>query len=175
MMLIMAVSKTEVFERIIFWMMGSLEQNNWGLIRLALVLSVTSLVVSYFFAIDLFNAMSLGEEQAVHLGIDIERSKRFLFIIASVITGFSVSVAGVISFVGLLIPHFMRMLVEGTTGFFLSLIPGGSGFLLSVGYDCQNNHRAPGTACRGHHWTALAEFFSSIHYQHGRSGCESGH
>jgi iron complex transport system permease protein len=130
MMLIMAVSKTESLERIIFWMMGSLEQNNWGLIRLALVLSGASLVVSYFFAIDL-NALSLGEEQAVHLGINIERSKRFLFIIASVITGFSVSVAGVISFVGLLIPHFMRMLVGRDHRVLLAAsFLGGSGFLV---------------------------------------------
>lgn len=130
MMLIMAVSRTESLEKIIFWMMGSLEQNSWGLIRLALGLSAASLVLSYFFAIDL-NALALGEEQALHLGINIERSKRLLFIIASLITGFSVSCAGVISFVGLLIPHFMRMIVGRDHRILLiSSFLGGSGFLI---------------------------------------------
>jgi iron complex transport system permease protein len=130
MLLIMSLSKTESLERIIFWMMGSLDQNNWGLIRAAIILSVFSLIAGYFFSIDL-NALSLGEEQAVHLGIDIERSKRCLFIISSIITGFCVSVAGVIGFVGLMLPHFMR-LVAGRDNRILLITSflGGSCFLI---------------------------------------------
>jgi iron complex transport system permease protein len=130
MLLIMALSKAESLERIILWMMGSLDQNNWGLIETALILSGLSLAASCFFAIDL-NALSLGEEQAAHLGIDIERSKRFLFIIASLITGFCVSVAGVIGFVGLLIPHFMRIIAGRDHRILLiSSFLGGSAFLI---------------------------------------------
>ncbi len=130
MLLIMALSKAESLERIIFWMMGSLDQNNWELIRLAALLSGLSLIFSYFFAIDL-NALSLGEEQAVHLGINIERSKRFLFVISSIITGFCVSVAGVIGFVGLLIPHFMRLIAGRDHRILLiASFLGGSGFLV---------------------------------------------
>ncbi len=111
-MLIMAVCRAEDLHGIIFWIMGSLEEPSWFLIKLALGVSIVSLVVSYFFAVDL-NAMSAGEEEAMHLGVNVERTKRLLFILASLMTGLSVSVAGVIGFVGLVVPHFLRMFVGG--------------------------------------------------------------
>jgi ABC-type Fe3+-siderophore transport system, permease component len=92
--------------------MGSLEEPNWLLIKAAVLVSITGLIISYLFSLDL-NALSLGEEEAQHLGINIEKTKRLLFILASVLTGLSVSVAGVIGFVGLVVPHFMRMFVGG--------------------------------------------------------------
>jgi len=111
-MLIMSVSRTEDLHGIIFWIMGSLEEPNWFLIKAALLVSVLSLGVSYLFCFDL-NALSLGEEEALHLGINIERSKRLLFVVASLLTGCSVAVAGIIGFVGLVVPHFVRMFVGG--------------------------------------------------------------
>ena len=77
-----------------------------------LVTSLCGLLTSYVFAIDL-NALSLGEEEAAHLGVKVERAKRALFILASLLTGFSVSAAGIIGFVGLVVPHFVRMFVGG--------------------------------------------------------------
>jgi iron complex transport system permease protein len=109
-MLIMAVSRIEDLHGIIFWTMGSLETSQWFLIKIALAISLIGLIISYLFSIDL-NAFSLGEEEALHLGVNIERSKRLLFILASLLTGCSVAVAGIIGFVGLVVPHFMRMLV----------------------------------------------------------------
>jgi ABC-type Fe3+-siderophore transport system, permease component len=111
-MLIMATSRTEDLHGIVFWIMGSLEEPNWLLIKAAVLVSITGLIISYLFSLDL-NALSLGEEEAQHLGINIEKTKRLLFILASVLTGLSVSVAGVIGFVGLVVPHFMRMFVGG--------------------------------------------------------------
>ncbi len=107
-MLIMAISHIEDLYGIIFWIMGSLGETNWFLIKLAFWVSIFSLAISYLFCFDL-NAFSLGEEEALHLGINIERTKRLLFIIASLLTGLSVSVAGIIGFVGLVVPHFVRM------------------------------------------------------------------
>lgn len=107
-MLIMATSRTEDLHGIIFWIMGSLEEPNWLLIKAAVLVSISGLIISYLFSRDL-NALSLGEEEARHLGISIEKTKRLLFILASVLTGLSVSVAGVIGFVGLVVPHFVRM------------------------------------------------------------------
>ena len=109
-MLIMATSRTEDLHGIIFWIMGSLEEPNWLLIKVAFLVSISGLIISYLFSRDL-NALSLGEEEARHLGISIEKTKRLLFILASVLTGLSVSVAGVIGFVGLVVPHFVRMFV----------------------------------------------------------------
>ena len=107
-MLIMAVSRAEDLQGIVFWILGSLEEPNWILIKVILIISIFSLIISYFFCSHL-NALSLGEEGARHLGIDIERTKRLLFILASILTGCSVSVAGIIGFVGLVVPHFVRM------------------------------------------------------------------
>jgi len=111
-MLIMSVSRAEDLHGIVFWVMGSLEEPNWLLIKLALAISIFGLAASYIFCFDL-NALSLGEEEALHLGINVERTKRLLFITASLLTGFSVSVAGIIGFVGLIVPHFVRVFVGG--------------------------------------------------------------
>lgn len=109
-MLIMAVSHTEGLHRIVFWIMGSLEESNSLLLKLMLLVSFLGLGISYLFCFDL-NALSLGEEEALHLGINVERTKKFLFVVASMLTGFSVSIAGIIGFVGLFVPHFVRMIV----------------------------------------------------------------
>lgn len=109
-MLIMAIMRVEDLHGIIFWTMGSLEQPSWLLIQIMLIASMTGLLSAYLFSKDL-NALSLGDEHAMHLGVSAERTKRILFFITSVLTGLSVSVAGIIGFVGLVIPHFMRLLV----------------------------------------------------------------
>lgn len=109
-MLLMAISRTEDLHGIIFWVMGSLEEPKWSLIYLAIGVSLLGLMLSYFLSLRL-NALALGEEEAKHLGIDTETTKRFLFIIASLITGCCVAVTGIIGFVGLAVPHFVRMIV----------------------------------------------------------------
>ncbi|MCX5808225.1 MAG: iron ABC transporter permease [Proteobacteria bacterium] len=108
--LILAISRTEDLQGIIFWIMGSLEEPSWVLIWMACFASVACLALSYLFCLDM-NALTLGEEEAIHLGIDVEKKKKLLFLIASLLTGISVSVTGLIGFVGLIVPHFMRMLV----------------------------------------------------------------
>lgn len=109
-MLIMSLAKFEELHGIVFWIMGSLEETDWFLVRFAVILSCAGLVASYFFCFDL-NALSLGEEEALHLGINTERTKKLLFLMASILTGTCVSVAGLIGFVGLVVPHFVRIFV----------------------------------------------------------------
>jgi iron complex transport system permease protein len=109
-MLLMSVSRAEDLHGIIFWVMGSLEEPSWFLIKISFLAAVLGLVISYLFCFDL-NALSLGEEEARHLGINTERTKRLLFVLASLLTGLSVSVAGIIGFIGLVIPHFVRMFI----------------------------------------------------------------
>ena len=130
-MLIMAVSCTEDLHGIIFWIMGSLEEPNLALIKVVVFISVLGLFISYLFATEL-NALALGEEEALHLGINTERTKRLLFILASLLTGCAVSVAGVIGFVGLVVPHFMRMFVGGDHRILLitSALSGGAFLIL---------------------------------------------
>ena len=130
-MLIMAVSRAEDLHGIIFWIMGSLEEPNLVLIKVIVLISAIGLFISYLFATEL-NALALGEEEALHLGINTERTKRLLFILASLLTGCAVSVAGVIGFVGLVVPHFMRMFVGGDHRILLitSAISGGAFLIL---------------------------------------------
>ena len=109
-MLIMSLSRSEDLHGIVFWIMGSLEEPDWAIIKVTVSAAIILLIISHLFCLDL-NAFSLGEEEALHLGVPIERTKRLLFIVASLLTGFSVSVAGMIGFVGLVVPHFVRMFV----------------------------------------------------------------
>ncbi len=130
MMLLMAVASNESLRSIIFWTMGSLDEPNVLLIKVAFWASLSGLFFSYFFARDL-NALRLGEEKAIHLGVNSTKAIRFLFIIASLLTGISVAVAGIIGFVGLIIPHIMRLFAGNDYRILLlSSFLGGAGFLV---------------------------------------------
>lgn len=109
-MLIMAVSRLEDLHSIVFWIMGFLGETDWWMVALMGATALGGLVLSYLFALDL-NALALGEEEARHLGVEVERSKKLLFLLASVVTGLCVASAGIIGFVGLVVPHFVRMVV----------------------------------------------------------------
>ncbi len=132
LMLIMSLSRAENLQKIIFWMMGSLEQPRWELILFSCFISIIGLFISGFFSTSL-NAMALGDEGALHLGIDTEQTRKILFVIAAVLTSVSVSVAGIIGFVGLLVPHFMRLWVgnDYRTLLFTSFLAGASFLILS--------------------------------------------
>lgn len=130
MMLLMAITSTENLHGIIFWIMGSLDEPNINLIRFAFISSITGLIFSFFFVKQL-NALRLGEEKAMHLGINSELAIRVLFIISSLLTGISVAVAGIIGFVGLIIPHLMRLFVGNDYRILLlSSFLGGGAFLI---------------------------------------------
>jgi iron complex transport system permease protein len=109
MMFLMSVTSADNLHGIIFWIMGSLDESNHLLIIWTLLISVLILLFSYFFVQPL-NALRLGEEKAKHLGIDTGITIRLLFILASLLAGISVAIAGVIGFVGLIVPHLMRII-----------------------------------------------------------------
>ncbi len=111
-MLIMSIARTEDLQGIIHWTMGSLSESNWTLILIILSVSILGLILSSFFSLDL-NAFGMGEEEAIHIGINTSRTKKILFILVSILVGLSVSVGGIIGFVGLIVPHFMRLSVGG--------------------------------------------------------------
>ncbi len=109
MMLLMAVTNSENLHGIIFWIMGSLDEPDRSLIYFTMILALTLLLLSYLFVQPL-NALRLGEEKAKHLGINTDTAIKLLFLMASLLAGVCVAVAGVIGFVGLIIPHLMRLL-----------------------------------------------------------------
>lgn len=110
MMLLMSITTPDNLQSIFLWTMGSLDSTNAVLIRIALYASIAGLLLSYLFVQPL-NALRIGEEKARHLGINTDLSIRLLFVLSSILTGISVSVVGVIGFVGLVIPHIIRHLV----------------------------------------------------------------
>jgi len=93
---------------IIYWMMGSLQWVSKGGLDVIVVVSFVILIITFGLSVPL-NALSFGEEDALHLGIDVERTKRAVFVVASLATGLSVAFVGVIGFVGLVVPHFFRI------------------------------------------------------------------
>jgi len=109
-MLIMSVAKAEEAHGIIFWIMGSLEEKEPLLLNLVCIVVPIGALLSFFKARDL-NALSLGEEEAMHLGIEVESTKRGLFLLSSLMAGIAVSISGIIGFVGLVVPHFIRMAI----------------------------------------------------------------
>lgn len=132
MMFLLAITSSENLNGIIFWIMGSLDEPNTFLIKLTLYSSLIILLISYLFVQPL-NALRLGEEKALHLGINTNIAIRVLFILASLLAGICVSVAGVIGFVGLIIPHLLRMTFGSDYRFLLvsSFLLGASFIVLS--------------------------------------------
>lgn len=132
MMFLMSISSADNVYSIVFWIMGSLNEPNQVLIRITLFASLVGLAISYLFARPL-NALMLGQEKAAYLGINSKNTIRMLFILSSLLTGISVAVAGVIGFVGLVIPHLIRMLAGSDHRFLLigSFLGGGIFLVLS--------------------------------------------
>jgi iron complex transport system permease protein len=93
--------------QIMFWMMGGFWNMYWDDVSLALLIPAAA-VILYIFSRDL-NVMALGEEEAIHLGVNTERTKKILLMVSTFITAIAVSVSGCIGFVGLIIPHIMRI------------------------------------------------------------------
>lgn len=100
----------EKVKNIMFWTMGSLAGSSY---EQALILLATLIVcggVLLHYAREL-NAFAIGEDNARHIGIDVRRVKLIVMIAVSVLIGVCVSIGGTIGFVGLVIPHMIRMVV----------------------------------------------------------------
>ena len=130
MMFLMSTTTAENIHSIIFWIMGSLDEANSMLLNIVLYTAILGLIMAYLFARPL-NALSLGESSAKHLGINAGLTIKMMFVVSSLLTGICVSVAGVIGFVGLIIPHLMRMIVGSDNRILLiSSFLGGSIFVI---------------------------------------------
>jgi len=94
----------------VFWTMGGLDGRTWQHVLFSAPVLLPGVLALIFFSREL-NLFSLGEEGAHSLGVPVERVKRLLLALSAVITGVAISVSGPIGFVGLLVPHLLRMLV----------------------------------------------------------------
>lgn len=91
-----------------FWSMGSLAGASWAKIATALPLILPALLLSPLLARAL-NALALGEAQAAHLGIHVERTKRLTILVTAAAAGAATAIAGGIGFVGVVVPHLLRL------------------------------------------------------------------
>lgn len=132
MLLIMSVTKSENLHGIVFWVMGSLNETDPALISLITVISIAVLCIAFFYTPTL-NAMRLGSERAIQLGVNAHRAIKILFLLSSLLTGICVSIVGVIGFVGLIIPQLMRFIIGSDYRILLpsSFIGGGIFLILS--------------------------------------------
>ena len=108
-MFVKTIVSAEKAQELLYWLMGTL---SGGLPTPALVaaavLSTTGIVALVALSGRL-NLLALGEESAAHLGVDVKRTQTLIFLAASLTVGASVSVTGMIGFVGLIVPHAVRM------------------------------------------------------------------
>jgi iron complex transport system permease protein len=105
---------------IVFWIMGGLGRAGWTSVYILIPIVAIGTGVLSVFSRDL-NALSLGEENAFHLGINPELSKQVMLAVATLLTSSAVAFAGTIGFVGLIIPHIMRLLIGPDHRFLLPL------------------------------------------------------
>lgn len=94
----------------LFWTMGDFEGRTWQHLALAAPVLLPGVAAMALFSRDL-NLFTLGEEGARSLGMDVETAKRVLLALSALVTGVAVSVSGPVGFVGLLVPHLLRLLV----------------------------------------------------------------
>ncbi|TMT86291.1 cobalamin ABC transporter permease BtuC [Haloterrigena sp. H1] len=106
----MLVHSGDSLRQAVYWMMGHLNNSQWGDVEFALPITLAGVLALCAFRREL-NVLLLGEEDAHHLGVEVERTKLLLLVLASIVTAAGVAVAGVIGFVGLVVPHIMRLIV----------------------------------------------------------------
>ena len=107
---ILSLSEARAVKTAIDWMMGSLAGADWGNVAVVAGYTLPAALVLLGLARAL-NLMAIGEETAAYLGADVEKIKRVAYIVASLMTAAGVAVAGVIGFVGLIVPHGIRLLI----------------------------------------------------------------
>ncbi|MGH4027899.1 FecCD family ABC transporter permease [Actinomycetota bacterium Odt1-20B] len=119
--------------QITFWQLGSLAQATWPKVLAVLPCALAGLAVAPWYARKL-DLLALGERPARHLGVDVERLRIVLILVVALLTAAAVAVAGIVTFVGLLVPHLLRMAAGPGHRF---LVPGSAlgGAVVLVGAD----------------------------------------
>ncbi|MDI6698200.1 MAG: iron ABC transporter permease [Candidatus Saccharicenans sp.] len=124
--------RPDAYEQAVFWLLGSFSLADWQQVWLISV----SLALAAFFAQYLardMNLLSLGDETARSLGCPVQSVRRVFLVLATLLASFSVSVAGIIGFVGLIVPHAVRLLIgpDHRRLFLHSALAGGLFLLIS--------------------------------------------
>ena len=121
----------EMLRQISIWQMGNLSTANWARVSVVAVVAVFVLVL-FLRESKSLNALLLGESEARHLGIDVKRVKKKLILLTTLGIGTAVAVAGMIGFVGLIVPHMVRLLIGPDHRWLLPVSALAGGILLLI-------------------------------------------
>ena len=110
MAFVLSISDARTVRSAVLWMMGSLVGSDWRTVWMVTLYSIPAVIALVGLARPL-NLLAIGEETAGYLGADVERVKRLAYVLASLLTAAGVAATGVIGFVGLIVPHSIRLLV----------------------------------------------------------------
>jgi len=131
LLLSVSIVNWQIAQDIVFWMMGGLDARTWTHVWLCAPFVILGLAASLLQTRDL-DLLQLGEETAASFGVDVESSKRMLTLTAAILTGAAVAVAGLVGFVGLVVPHAVRLVLGPSNRSLLpaSAITGGAFLIL---------------------------------------------
>lgn len=131
--LFISISSDSELRTFTFWTLGGLDNANWLVVTISGLFILTSFAIIYFKKnqLDIF---MLGDAEAHNLGVNVERLKRMIILIASIMVGISVSFCGMIGFIGLVTPHLVRLFISSKHKY---LIPGSAvlGAILLISSD----------------------------------------
>jgi iron complex transport system permease protein len=118
--------QSESFEQAVFWLLGSFHLADWNHIRVIFPSFILCFFISQWLAKDM-NLLVMGDEIAKSLGCSVDRTRKIFLIVSTLLASSSVSVSGIIGFVGLIVPHWIRLLIgpDHRHLFFSSSIMGG--------------------------------------------------
>ncbi len=109
-MFLVSVSRMNQLHSIIWWLLGSLEVVDKNQLIAVSIITISGIVFSMLYTREL-NILTLGDEPALNLGVNVNKIKKIFFLIGSLLAASVVAVCGIIGFVGLIIPHIMRLIV----------------------------------------------------------------
>lgn len=131
-MLINSIVNFYFTHSIIFWLMGSFEAPTWNEFWMVTIVGCAGFAILLARARDM-NLLSLGDDEATALGVEVDRTRRLIFVTTSVMIGAAVSVSGVITFIGLIVPHILRMALGADHRLLLpASILGGAAFAMAA-------------------------------------------
>ncbi|MGE0014695.1 MAG: FecCD family ABC transporter permease [Candidatus Methanomethylophilaceae archaeon] len=121
-------------EGIVFWSMGNLDMSTWNNVVIVAPMVIIGILISVLHSRDL-NAIMIGDSHAMDLGVNVGRSRLILLIAISMATSASVAFVGTIGFVGLVVPHIIRILVGPDNRILIPMSAlGGAGYLILCDY-----------------------------------------
>jgi len=117
-------------EQIVFWQLGSLGGSLWSQVAVVAAVAVPGVLVALALA-RRYDLLALGERNARHLGVDVERLRLVSIVLVALLTGVAVAFTGIIAFVGLVVPHLIRMMIgPAHRGLVLASAVGGGALLV---------------------------------------------